>query len=177
MAQQRLPATPKAQPQQNSKVTVLQCDSRNNTAISIDRYYDDEIGTPEPVAPDSGHYLFCASSPSSPSCSQAPGKVFLCEDLEDCDDDDDDDDLVIRATQRTADLSDMENQPEREHQRVISVVGKPNGFFNFLNDWMSSYSRRWNQHRDSVTSTASFITLLSNRSRSIPADSAAVADI
>lgn len=63
-------------------------------------------------------------------------------------------------------FSDLESQEYRDEQAISKAN---NGFLNFINGWMSSYSRRWHQHRESVTSTASFITLLSNR-RSIPQD-------
>lgn len=62
--------------------------------------------------------------------------------------------------------SDSENQDCREEQ-VISIETKTkNGLLEYVRCWVS---RRWNHHRDSVASTASFITLLSNRSTpSIP---------
>ncbi|ODN02364.1 C-X-C chemokine receptor type 5 [Orchesella cincta] len=62
--------------------------------------------------------------------------------------------------------TDLESQ-EYHEQRVISEETR-SGLFHLISCWVGSYSRRWNRHRESVTSTASFVTLLSNRNRSIP---------
>lgn len=46
---------------------------------------------------------------------------------------------------------------------IVRVERSMGNFFNYLNVWVNSYSRRWLSHRESVTSTASFITLLSSK--------------
>jgi hypothetical protein len=46
---------------------------------------------------------------------------------------------------------------------MVRMERSMGNFVNCLTVWMNSYSRRWLQHRESVTSTASFITLLSHK--------------
>jgi len=48
-------------------------------------------------------------------------------------------------------------------ESVVRMERSMGTFVNCLTVWMNSYSRRWLQHRESVTSTASFITLLSSK--------------
>lgn len=87
----------------------------------------------------------------------------------------DDDQSSIGNAALETDLQDNDNaardiDSDRDDQSPNSFVGgivrverSVGNFFNYLNVWVNSYSRRWLQHRESVTSTASFITLLSSK--------------